>query len=97
MKNDFVINKSGKSLEELKERCTVPEAITSAERPILFRHNYFAPTFNIGADGRLQGGDMEAMETFFEKFASKEESMEEEAQQEPALDNSAAVAPEPCC
>ena len=73
----------------------VPEAITNAEDPKNF--GYKEPEFSVGEDGRLCGGDLNAKEIFFEKFAAKQAEKDAVAVEETAAVDSAVVAPEPCC
>ena len=89
MGNNFIINKSGLSEEEIISKFSVPEQITIAEDPQNFSCK--EPEFCV-ADGRLQGGDFEAMKAFERLTRNDQEEVSEEA-----CAVATEIAPEPCC
>lgn len=96
MGENFYINKSGKSFDELAKMHVVPEAITTAEDSAKFEANYKEPEFTV-ADGHIQGGDLAAkavLDKLLSKVVAKEE--EEQAAVEPTVET-AGAAIEPCC
>ena len=74
MGNNFIINKSGLSPEEIAEKIgIVPEAITSAESASSFEANYKEPDVAEVKDGVVSVYDSSAKMAFEKLFAKSQE------------------------